>query len=83
MKYKLIGIRPNHQQMVEMVGKHLYRINDNEIDKVYVLNVKIGENYKWQFTLTDESSFKENEPLFISLKSVRRYAKSKGIKLRN
>ena len=79
MKYKLIGIRPNHKQMREI--KLLYRINFDKVEKVYVLGLRINELNKWEFILTGETDFRPNEPLFINIKSVKRYAKKNCIEL--
>ena len=81
MKYKLIGIRPTHDDMFKMVGEPLYRINNDSVEKVYITDIRIGKNYKWEFVFTGEETFKENEPLFISIKSVKRYLKKKGINI--
>ena len=80
-KYKLIGIRPNHSQMRQMVGKTLYRISYNWLEKVYIIGLTIGENDKWQFVLAADEELKENEPLFISVKSAERYARKHKIML--
>lgn len=82
MKYKLIGIRPNHQQMLDMVGTPLLKITDGWIEKCYITNVKINQQKKWEFTLTEEDSFNDDEPLFINIKSVKRYCKSHQIELK-
>ena len=80
MPYKLIGVRPSHKQMKAMVGTHLYKINYDKIEKVYIIGVRISDTTnKWEFVLTGEN--KPNEPLFISIKSVKRYAKKNGIEL--
>ena len=80
MPYKLIGFRPSHKQMKEMVGTHLYKINYDKIEKVYIIGVRISDTTnKWEFVLTGEN--KPNEPLFISIKSLKRYAKQNGIAL--
>ena len=81
MKYKLIGIRPNHKQMKSMVGKSLIKITDGWLEKCYITDVKINDLNKWEFVLTNENTFVSNEPLFISVKSAKRYAKQNGIKL--
>ena len=81
MKYKLIGIRPNHSQMRQMVGKNLIRINNNWLDKVYVTDIKIGSNDKWELVIASDTPLKDNEPLFISIKSAKRYAKKHKIML--
>lgn len=82
MNYKLIGIRPNHQRMKEMVGKHLYRLKDGNVEKVYIIGLRISDTTnQWEFRLTGESDFRPNEPLFASVKSIKRYAKQKGIEI--
>ena len=72
MKYKLIGIRPNHEQMKSMIGKNLYK---TDLSKCYITGIQIGNNDKWEFVITGEQDFIENEPLFISVKSANRYNK--------
>ena len=79
MSYKLIGIRPNHKEMKDMVGKPLYRIVDESIEKAYIIGIRIGETNKWEFVITGN---KENETLFYNTKSAKRYAKKNGIKLK-
>ena len=74
MKYKLIGIRPNHKKMKEMVGTYLYRLeSDGAISKCYITGIRISESDKWEFIITGEETFKDNEPLFATIKSVKRY----------
>lgn len=85
MKYRLIGIRPNHEEMQNMIGKYLFRIVDGWLEKCYITDVVIGgreDNYRWQFVLLGEENFKENEPLFINTKSAKRYAKQNNITLK-
>ena len=81
MKYKLIGIRPNHSQMRQMVGKTLIRINNNWLEKVYITDLKIGADSKWEFVIASDTPLKDKEPLFINEKSARRYAKKHHIML--
>ena len=81
MKYKLIGIRPNHSQMRKMVGKTLFRINDGWLEKCYITDIKIGTDDKWEFVIVSDSPLREKEPLFISTKSAKRYAKHNKIML--
>ena len=81
MQYKLIGFRPNHSQMRQMVGKTLYRINYNWLEKVYIIDLAIGENDKWQFVIACDDPLRENEPLFLSVKSAERYARKHKIML--
>ena len=80
MKYKLIGFRPNHSQMRQMVGKTLFRINEGWVEKVYITDIKIGADDKWEFVIASETSL-DNTPLFISVKSAKRYAKKHRIML--
>ena len=81
MAYKLIGIRPNHKQMKEMVGTPLYKINEySKVEKIYIIGIRISdETNKWEFTLTGEN--RPNERLFISIKSLKRFAKKYSIEL--
>ena len=81
MKYKLIGFRPNHSQMRQMVGKTLIRINNNWLEKVYITGLKIGEDNKWEFVIASDTPLNDKEPLFISIKSANRYAKKHHIML--
>lgn len=81
MEYKLIGIRPTHSQMRQMVGKTLFRINNNWLEKVYVAGIKIGTDDKWKFVIASDTPLEENEPLFVSVKSATRYAKKHKIML--
>ena len=79
MSYQLIGYRPNHQQMKEMVGHYLFRISDGIITKAYIVGLKINQlTNKWEFVITGN---KENEPLFKTIKSAKRYAKKNNIEL--
>jgi len=97
MSYKLIGVRPTHEEMKKMVGTELYAINSGEvnttikesnkcfIDKVLIVGIKIGANDKWEFEFDTEYEtfeFEENEPLFASKKSLLRYAKANNIILK-
>lgn len=81
MTYKLIGIRPNHKEMRNMIGKCLFRIVDGWLEKCYITDIKIGKNDKWQFVLATDKPLTDQEPLFISPKSAKRYAKQHNIQL--
>lgn len=81
MKYKLIGIRPNHAQMRQMVGKTLYSIYHGFITSHIIIKIEIGEDSKWKFVVTGNYDFPDDTPLFASIKSAKRYAKKNGIKL--
>ena len=72
----IIGKRYNHQQMKDLVGSHLYQIKDNKIEKVYIVGIKINDANKWEFT-----TIGENEILFYSIKSAKRWAKKHHIDL--
>ena len=80
MKYKLIGIRPNHAQMRCMVGKNLFVINGGWVEKVYITDIKIGSNDKLEFVISSETPLNYT-PLFVSMKSAMRYAKKHKIML--
>ena len=74
----IIGKRFNHRQMKEMVGKHLYKIENQRIVKVYVIGITINsETDKWEFATTGIN----NEILFYTPKSAKRWAKKNKIDL--
>lgn len=84
MKYQLIGFRPNHREMKEMVGKTLlsYCVTAIEPERVNIKIIKntvtglgIGENGKWEFIIDNQNLFNPDEPLFTNEKSLKRYVK--------
>ena len=83
MKYKIIGIRPTHKEMKEMIGKSLLKITeDGWLEKVYITAIKINAEDKWEFEVIGENDFKENQPLFVNVKSAKRYAKQNNLPLK-
>ena len=84
MRYQLIGIRPNHKQMKEMVGKTLLshfvtaiepeRVNIKVVKNI-IIGIRINEQDKWEFILDNENLFNPDEPLFANEKSMKRYLK--------
>lgn len=82
MEYKLIGIRPNHAQMRQMVGKTLYSINHQGIIVIHLItNIEIKEDGRWGFVITGAYDFEKDHPLFATRKSAIRYAKKHNIEL--
>lgn len=79
MSYTIIGKRFNHKEMKDMVGKPLYRIVDENLEKAYIIGIRIGETNKWEFVITGNN---EHETLFYNPKSAKRYAKKNNIKLK-
>lgn len=55
-------------------------INGGWLEKVYITDIKIGADSKWEFVIASESAL-ENTPLFVSVKSAKRYAKKHHIML--
>jgi len=88
--YKLIGFRPNHDEMIEFVKNRMwfYVLVENPLNKedkfirqIRPIGLTIGENKKWQFEFADDVIFADNEPIFISLKALKRYFKARNIKV--
>ena len=76
---KIIGKRINHKEMKSMIGDTLYLIKAAGICLVpiscLIIGIRIGENNKWEFTTDMDDIIAPNEPLFLNIKSLRRYAK--------
>lgn len=84
MSYSLIGIRPNHDQMKQMIGESLltYRVTaveservNIEIAKTSILGIRIGKDDKWEFIFDRENLFNPEEPIFVSEKSLKRFVR--------
>lgn len=81
---KLVGKpkRWNHQQMKEAVGQKMLTaaIKENGEIKISVfhliiMGVKLSDDNKWE--LVFDSVFPNQEPMFLDLKSLKRYYRSK------
>ena len=76
---EIIGQRLNHKKMRDMIGHELYLIKKAGHRliplKCLIIGIKISENNKWEFQTDIDDLIEKDEPLFISEKSLKRYAK--------